>query len=935
MGTFPRTDRSARARGSLGASRRSWLAALCALLLAAGCTRAYYHDYADNDVYHILQERGFDWRWRVPERPVEAAAYSRMSDLNDPNHTPIVPDEVAARKFQVSARFPWEYRGWRHRGTTPIEDLSWQPYVPLESDGKVLLSKDSIMRIGMINSREYQFAYETLYLNALSLTLARFQFMIQGFSNWGLFYSPLTGGGVTSNSPTSSTGTTSGGSTSSGPTAAIAGAAATVKTPPPPNLNNQLQLTAANGFLLNLMSGGQLLVNLANSLVFEYSNKGVQVISPNLTVSFVQPLLRGAWARIVTQSLSLQERNVLYNLRSFAEFRRQFYVSLVTGNGGSQYGSSSGYLALLNQLQAIRNTENNLKTIRQNLAIYEAELLSGLRSALERDQLALQYQQTQVTLLTSQAGLQSTLDSFKINLGLPTEVDVRIDDSTLDQFQLNDERLDGMRTQTEALLVRLLQERGLPRPQLLRAARELLSLLGRLETIHDGVSAELTKWENKVAAARKQDFSGPEGAHSKEIADREYELSSKLRQTLDETNASIDSNQDNVSTYIANLQGSLSSNGLGGLFGSGATDAVAEIETTSLQDATQSLRDLVGKDFRTRFSEVSVVQTQIRVFSIELPPVDLTVNQGIQIALGNRLDLQNSLAAVTDAWRLVEVDANQLQGFLNFVYNGAFNEAPNHAGLFRFDAANSIQTFGLQFDAPINRRAERNQYRADQIQYQRARRFYMENRDAVVQQIRLDMRNLVLQRRSFEINREQVITAARQLEQVEFSVRTPIDAQAQPVTLSLLNALNVVLSARNSLIQTWILYETARMTLYRDFDLMDIDANGVWTNENDQTAINIALRHAESAPAFSLTIPARMPDLSPGIASDSTFYIDVEPGGGANRVPDAATDPFDNDAPLKPSDFGPARNIPTGPPAAPVPAPAGAASPFAPVRPAS
>ncbi len=125
------------------------------------------------------------------------------------------------------------------------------------------------------------------------------------------------------------------------------------------------------------------------------------------------------------------------------------------------------------------------------------------------------------------------------------------------------------------------------------------------------------------------------------------------------------------------------------------------------------------------------------------------------------------------------------------------------------------------------------------------------------------------------------------------------------------------------------------MSLYRDFDLMDIDSNGVWTNENDQTAINIALRHAESAPAFSLTIPARMPDLSPGVASDSTFYIDVEPGGGANRVPDAATDRYDDDAPLKPSDFGPAPNLTPRPRAAPAPAPPAAASPFAPVRPPS
>ena len=93
------------------------------------------------------------------------------------------------------------------------------------------------------------------------------------------------------------------------------------------------------------------------------------------------------------------------------------------------------------------------------------------------------------------------------------------------------------------------------------------------------------------------------------------------------------------------------------------------------------------------------------------------------------------------------------------------------------------------------------------------------------------------------------------------------------------------------------------MSLYRDFDLMDIDANGVWTNENDPTAINIALRNAESAPAFSLAIPARIPDLSPGVASDSTFYIDVEPGGKPNQPPDAATDPLTTKAPSHPSEL--------------------------------
>ena len=906
MPAIPREPGSAR----LGVcTKRVWkwqIAALAVVLASAGCTRAYYHDYADNDVYRILKERLFDWRWQVPERAVEAAPVSRMADHNDPNHEALVTDEVAARRFQVSSKFPFEYHGWKKRGMTPIEDLSWQPYVPLESDGKILLSKDSIMRIGMINSREYQFAYESVYLSALSLTLARFQFMIQGYSNWGAFYSPLTGGGVTSNTPTASSGTVSSGGTAGG----VSTAAATPE-PAPPNLNNQLQLAAANGFLLNLMSGGQLLVNLANSIVFEYSNKGVQVVSPNLTVSFVQPLLRGAWARIVTQGLSLQERNVLYTVRSFAEFRRQFYVSLVTGSGDLQYGASTGYLALLNQLQQIRNLEKNVKSSRQNLTLLEAEFPQS-KSALDVSLVANQYQGFQASLLSSQAGLMTLLDGFKINLGLPTEVEVRIDDSPLDQFELNDERLDAMRTRTDAMLLRLVQSDVLPAAELADEARRLQKMYVELETIHDQVVAESQRWHKKLDAARKQGFEGVEGAHRKEIFDRETALLTRLQQTVAEVNEDIDKGQDNLASYLATL------------------------EKLDPKEATQKLRNLVGKEFRGLFSSVSVTQTRIRVFLIEFPAVELTVNQAVQIALGNRLDLQNALAAVTDAWRNVEVDANQLQGFLNFIYNGNFNESPNHNGLFHFDAGNNIQTFGLQFDAPINRRAERNQYRADQIQYQRVRRAYMQTRDQVVQQIRLDMRNLVLWQRTFEINREQILSAATQLESAEEEVRVPLDANSS-ATLSLLQALNSVLGARNALIQTWVFYETARMSLYRDFDLMDIDANGVWTNENDATAINIALRHAQSAPAFSLAIPARVPDLSPGVASDSTFYIDVEPGGKPNKPPDAGTAPIEDELPvLKPGQFGgepagrPARPEVARPPATPP----GAPSPFAPPRPA-
>ena len=107
---------------------------------------------------------------------------------------------------------------------------------------------------------------------------------------------------------------------------------------------------------------------------------------------------------------------MLYNLRAFAEFRRQFYVSFVTGATGasfnSSFGTSTGYLALLNQLQLIRNLEKNVESSRQNLNLLEAEFPRS-KSALDVAQVANQYQTFQASLLFNQAELQTLLDGVQ------------------------------------------------------------------------------------------------------------------------------------------------------------------------------------------------------------------------------------------------------------------------------------------------------------------------------------------------------------------------------------------------------------------------------------------------------------------------------------------------------------------------------------------
>jgi outer membrane protein TolC len=844
--------------------RLAWLVALGVVVLAAGgCTRSYYRDYADRDVYRILSKRVLDWRWRIPERKVEADPKSRMADPSNPNRSPIPKDDPAARLFQVSSAFPFEYHGWKKRGLAPIEYLDWQKNISTEDDDRVKLSRESIMNLAIVNSREYQFNYEDLYLAALNLTLAQFQFMVQGFSRNAIFYQHF--GNARNNS-------------------------------------NQLQLLSSDGFTREFMTGAQLLVDLANTLVFEYSGKGFHLASPNLAINFTQPLLRGAWARIVTQSLSLQERGVLYAMRAFAHYRRTFYVDLIAANG---------YLGLLTQLQNIRNQEQNLKSLERNLQQYEAEVKADLKTILERDQVAQQFQASQLNLLQSEAQLQTQLDLYKIQLGLPPEMKIRLDDSVLQPFQLNDPKLDALRTANDELYLSLYgkddtPDSKIPREQIAAAAERIQASFNELSTILSQSLADLGAWQAKLDAEREKGFKGPDGAEAEAIFKRKADLAGRLKIVLDETSYSIEDDQNKVRSIIADLN------------------------KLKPEEAVGILRDqLVNKEFRTRLSEIFVAQNQMRVFLIELQPVDLSVEQAITIALDNRLDLKNALAQVTDTWRDVEVEANSLRGFLNFQYSGNLATAPNHTTLYRFDASNSTHRLGLTFDAPINRRAERNAYRASQITFQRSRRNYMQLRDQIVQQIRFDMRQLLVNRKQFDIGREQLITTSRQVEEAELAVLNP--PEGRPVTLNLLNALQSLLSARNTLIGTYVSYETSRLNLYRDFDLMDIDANGIWTNENDPQLLATALRIASNAPAASLAIPAGPPDLSGTQSREASLLSDVKSTERPLVVPDEAGSPSNagplNDADLE-SGIAPPGGRRPGPGAEPPQTP----SPFAPPR---
>jgi hypothetical protein len=156
---------------------------------------------------------------------------------------------------------------------------------------------------------------------------------------------------------------------------------------------------------------------------------------------------------------------------------------------------------------------------------------------------------------------------------------------------------------------------------------------------------------------------------------------------------------------------------------------------------------------------------------------------------------------------------------------------------------NSTYRVGIGFVAPLDQIAQRNAYRVSQVSYQRSRRSYIEAEDQVKQQVRQSWRQLELLKQNFEIARYAIRVAVKQYDQAVDQATAPQrggggggtggggsggggGAGNQGTQLS--TALNRLLNAQNQLIGIWVDYESARLNIYRDMGIMEIDARGLW-----------------------------------------------------------------------------------------------------------
>jgi hypothetical protein len=887
-----------------------------------GCTRTFYRRQADLEAYSLVREKANHPHWGLPDYSISVDPRSRMFDPHAIDCPPLPADDATAHQLMhcVDNKRGWPF--WHDNGERPyVENPAWPEYIEVDDKGVLHVSAEDAVRLALLHSRTYQGQLENLYLSALDVSFERFQFDTQAFygnSIFGEWFGPARGG------------------------------ASTLEV----NTDAQLRRTFS--------TGSQLVVNFANSLLWQFAGpddyRGTTIIDFN----FVQPLLRSAGRDFFLEGLTQSERQLLYDVRLMEQFRQGFYINVMTGQGagdgpganqlgpglpsGSPAGSAGNYLGLLRTQRNIQNQEDNVRRVRRNLArlalqrdVQPQEATSDyLNQSLQVAQARQQLLQSEGDLLDARNGYQATLDNFKVNvLNVPPQICLEPTDDILNQFELIQpdiirlpedweemltKHVDARRTIAERILRNIVSEGVPPVCRLPRYAESMDQAGNRVPGLDEDLTAlrpalaEMQQFTDTIVnvhlPAIKRDIAvfraaAPRRKASLErLAARMDELSRSncellplpnnpleavvggssgeaLYQRVEQSLADAEARFQLINEHFQSYATALAERGRL------VEELMANKEQTPEQlfefvvlrvynpnfecGKTRILTMDVVEDITRELTELQLLQAIARTESVELQEIDIKFDQALEVARKYRRDWMNARAELVDNWRQVQVASDGLQGFLSLVFDGDIRNVGDNP--FNLRSTAGRLRAGVEFDAPLTRLSERNNYRRALIQYQQARRNYYGFEDGVAQLLRIHLRNITTNQFQFELQRLAVLQAA---EQVMLNAFIDQESQRRLTTRvtaarDVLQALQALLSAQNAYMDIWISYEILRLSLDYNLGTMQLDSEGKWIDPG--------------------VIGAEYGQFDPWLWRSNEFHGEVIPGGIETLPPAKAAEP--------------------------------------------
>jgi outer membrane protein TolC len=351
------------------ARRVGWLA--CALALA-GCSTKYYRQSADKAAYREIAAKSPQVQDMQPQFTIAQTNVLALDKLPLATHTKEFLGQAAETE-----------RGAR------------------------VLSLDGALDLAVKFSRSYQNNKELLYLSALSLTLSRHQFTPIFSASGKGDYAVVTDRTVT-------------------------------LVPDPANPGQTLPLVSDNIVEKHSVSGsgsigvdwlirdvGRISAAFTTDFLRFLSGGPGTVAASQVGATFSRPLLRNSGFKVEVENLTQAERNLLYQLRDFVRFRKDFSVQV-----------AAAYYGVIGNLDATRNSYLNLQSSRRSAERARAMAAEGRQTQTDLGRLEQQVLSSESTWIGAVRTYQRALDDFKLQLGIPTVSRLVLDQHELENLQI-------------------------------------------------------------------------------------------------------------------------------------------------------------------------------------------------------------------------------------------------------------------------------------------------------------------------------------------------------------------------------------------------------------------------------------------------------------------------------------------------------------------
>lgn len=854
---------------------------MAAGIVSTGCTRQKYRAKVDTEAYYLIDQKVAESceATSLPYR-IEIDPRSRMFDPFNPDRPPMPEDDPQSNRYMRMVDGKKGYPLWEANGrTNTAENPQWWSTLPLDSRGVLVLDMNEAVRTALLHSSSYQRNMEEVYLSALDVSSERFLLDSQFFAGWGS-------------------------------SAARSGSRIS-----PPN-GSTLLTTGPTGVQMSKLSasGANLLVGFANSMTWQLIGTDNYSSNSLLNFSLIQPLLRQGGRDVVLERLTLAERALLANVRAMERYRREFYVNIATGRntqtnpsrrggvfggagfggftglgggfgtlgggggggGGIQVQNASGYLGLLQTQLSILNAQENvaqLTDVYLELRDNYRELLMTVpttQSEIPTSQIQVatalqQVYSAQTSLIGLHASYQSTLDSFKSDMGLPPYLCVEIRDPLLNRFKLISQGMRDRRGEVGRVRIQV----GEINTAILEMSQSVNADTGQRARAIES-SAELVQMLDAVQRDLKPIEQVQRTIIDNDIAEIRDDIA-VLRQAIPKRRAQLTRLLDSVTRESDMVCALLPTGTLNTSFLDGEgleqlpDELTAELDRfeVKFKEQAEILSELfdsidrVAKNLdkaaspAARFAEISqivilnsqdllasinenllglqIVQAKARTEAALLPEVDIEPIEAVQIARANRRDWLNNRASLVNSWRAIEVVADNLESVLNLTLAGDVRNVGDNPLAFH-STAGTLRA-GVAWDAPITRLQERNNYRQVLIEYQRAKRSYYTFEDGVWRTMRTTLRTVRQNQLTFEIQRFAIQNAALTigLNQDRARINEVLGTSGPPTAANdYANAINSLLNAQQALIGTFVNFESLRRSLDLDMGTMQLDAEGLW-----------------------------------------------------------------------------------------------------------